>query len=61
MVYKNEGDGWLSWPFDKPLYLILNVAVGGAWGAVMGVDDNSLPYRMEVDYVRYYGPEGALN
>ncbi len=43
-----------QWPFDKPFYLILNIAVGGAWGGVQGVDDSIWPQRMEIDYVRTY-------
>jgi len=43
-----------QWPFDKPFYLILNIAVGGAWGGVQGVDDSIWPQRMEIDYVRIY-------
>ena len=34
--YKNEGLGETKWPYDKPFYLILNVAVGGAWGSMKG-------------------------
>jgi hypothetical protein len=32
----------------------LNVAIGGSWGGVMGVDNSIFPVRMEVDYVRLY-------
>jgi len=53
-VYKNEGLGADKWPYDKPFYLILNVAVGGAWGSVKGIDYNAFPQKMEVDYVRVY-------
>ncbi|KQY92624.1 glycoside hydrolase [Caulobacter sp. Root1455] len=42
-----------AWPFDKPQYLILNLAVGG-WGGRQGVDDAAFPARFEVDYVRVY-------
>lgn len=45
-----------EWPFDKPFYLILNVAVGGSWGGQQGIRDADFPARMEVDYVRYYRP-----
>ena len=41
-----------SWPFDKPFSLILNVAVGGAWGGT--VDTTAFPQSMAVDYVRVY-------
>ncbi len=42
------------WPFDHPFHLILNVAVGGAWGGQEGVDPDIWPQRMEIDYVRVY-------
>lgn len=42
-----------TWPFDKPQYLLLNVAVGG-WGGMQGVDPAAFPSRMEVDYVRVW-------
>ncbi len=42
------------WPFDVPFHPILNLAVGGSWGGLKGVDDDALPQRMYVDYVRYY-------
>src|SRR3970040_400070 len=46
-VTANEG-----WPFDKPFYLILNLAIGGNWGA--DIDDSIFPNEMEIDYVRIY-------
>lgn len=52
--YENEGLGWTKWPYDKPFYLIMNVAVGGAWGGAEGVDETAFPQTMEVDYVRVY-------
>jgi len=52
--YKNEGLGVAKWPYDKPFYLILNVAVGGAWGGEEGIDISAYPQTMEVDYVRVY-------
>jgi beta-glucanase (GH16 family) len=50
----NDNTGWEAWPFDKPFYLILNIAVGGAWGGQKGIDNSIWPQRMEVDYVRVY-------
>lgn len=51
---RKEGGDWTSWPFDRPFYLVLNLAVGGDWGAVKGIDEAAFPQRMEVDYVRVY-------
>jgi len=44
--------GW-RWVFDKPFFLILNLAVGGDWP---GAPDSStrFPQEMLVDYVRVY-------
>lgn len=42
------------WPFDVPFHLILNLAVGGNWGGIEGIDEEAFPQRMLVDYVRYY-------
>jgi beta-glucanase (GH16 family) len=52
--FKNEGNGYKVWPFDKRFHLLLNVAVGGDWGGQKGIDDNAFPTAMEVDYVRVY-------
>ncbi len=43
-----------NWPFDQPFYLIMNLAVGGAWGGKHGVDATIFPQSMVVDYVRVY-------
>ena len=43
-----------EWPFDKKMHLLLNLAVGGDWGGVEGVDENIYPQQMLVDYVRVY-------
>ena len=51
---RREGGDWTSWPFFRPFYLLLNVAIGGDWGAVKGIDNDALPQRMVVDYVRVY-------
>jgi beta-glucanase (GH16 family) len=52
--FKNSGNGFAEWPFDKKFHIILNVAVGGNWGAVKGVDAGIQSAAMEVDYVRVY-------
>ena len=50
----NANADFRQWPFDKPFYLILNIAVGGAWGGQRGIDKSIWPQRLEVDYVRVY-------
>lgn len=51
-TYKNQGKGRASWPFDRPQFLLLNLAIGGSMGGP--VDDKIFPVRMEVEYVRVY-------
>jgi len=51
---RKDGGDWTTWPFYKDFYLILNLAVGGAWGGAKGVDPAAFPQRMEVDFVRVY-------
>jgi beta-glucanase (GH16 family) len=43
-----------SWPFNKPHFIILNLAIGGTMGG--SVDDAifNVPRIMYVDYVRVY-------
>lgn len=53
-THVNDNTGWQAWPFDKDFHLILNVAVGGTWGGLQGVDNSVFPQRLEVDYVRVY-------
>ncbi len=52
--FANEGTGRDAWPYDQPHYLILNIAVGGAWGGQKGIDDGIFPQKMLIDYVRVY-------
>jgi beta-glucanase (GH16 family) len=53
-VTKIEGEDYKGWPFDQPFHLIMNIAVGGGWGGLKGIDDTIWPQRMEIDYVRVY-------
>ena len=53
-TYLNDGKGSPSWPFNQKFHLLLNLAVGGNWGGIKGVDDNAFPTAMQVDYVRFY-------
>ncbi len=58
-TFANDGKGSASWPFDQDAYLILNIAVGGAWGGQQGVDDQIFPQQMLVDYVRVFKSSGG--
>ncbi len=51
---KSDPPNTAKWPFDHPFYLIINLAVGGNWGGLRGVDDNAFPTSMQVDFVRVY-------
>lgn len=53
-TFRNEGTGTRTWPFDKPQFLILNLAIGGTWGGQQGIDDSLFPHRLVVDWVRVY-------
>ena len=53
-TFANEGTGNNTWPYDKPYYLILNLAIGGSWGGMKGVDLEALPQQLLIDYVRVY-------
>lgn len=52
MRYPKTDLGPRAWPFDAPMYLLLNLAIGGDLGGP--VDDRIFPVTMEVDYVRVY-------
>jgi beta-glucanase (GH16 family) len=51
---KESGADVNKFPFTEPQYLLLNIAVGGAWGGQKGIDDSIFPIKMLVDYVRVY-------
>ena len=53
-AFRKLREGKARWPFDEPMHLLLNVAVGGDWGGLKGVDADSFPARMEIDHVRVY-------
>ncbi|HSD66900.1 MAG TPA: glycoside hydrolase family 16 protein [Vicinamibacteria bacterium] len=53
-TFRNEGTGSRTWPFDRPQFLILNLAIGGTWGGQKGIDDTLFPHRLVIDYVRVY-------
>jgi len=53
-IMENVGYDPDTWPFNKPHYLLINLAYGGSWGGNEGVDTGLLPLSYEIDYVRYY-------
>ena len=55
-LFDKKREGRDRWPFDRPMNILLNIAVGGDWGGRKGIDDAAFPARMEIDYVRVYQP-----
>jgi beta-glucanase (GH16 family) len=53
-TFTNEYSGYAAWPFDQPMHLLLNIAIGGDWGGQKGVDDTIFPQQMLINYVRVY-------
>ncbi|MBT3386204.1 MAG: glycoside hydrolase family 16 protein [Prolixibacteraceae bacterium] len=53
-VFENENSGYETWPFDKPHYLIINLAIGGGWGGQQGIDNNIFPQKYYIDYVKVF-------
>ena len=50
--YKQPELGPRQYPYDRPMYLLLDMQLGGHW--VGRVDPKELPYRYQIDYVRFY-------
>lgn len=50
--YANPRAGNVTWPFDRPQYLLLNIAIGGDLGGA--VDDTIFPVTMEIEHVRIW-------
>jgi beta-glucanase (GH16 family) len=48
-----------DWPFEHPFFLLLNLAVGGEFGGPVD-PETDFPAAMVVDYIRVYGPVGAM-
>lgn len=54
-TYENDKENkYGTWPFNHPFYLKLNLAIGGNWGGLQGVDDSIFPAKYIIDYVRVY-------
>ena len=43
-----------AWPYDNDFNVILNLAIGGNWGGVKGIDDSIFPARYVIDYIKIY-------
>ncbi|MCB0736996.1 MAG: family 16 glycosylhydrolase [Bacteroidetes bacterium] len=53
-TFNNEDNSSSKWPFDQYFHLVMNIAIGGSWGGVQGIDNSIFPQQMEIDYVRVY-------
>lgn len=58
---KPTNANYTNWPFNHKNYLIINLAMGGAWGGIdraqyppQGINNNVLPAEMQVKSVAYY-------
>lgn len=51
-TFPYQGPG--KWTLDRRCYLLLNLAIGGAWGGQKGVDEAAFPQRYVVEYVRVF-------
>ena len=49
---KNANDQ--EWPFHKSQNIILNLAIGGGWGGLKGVDQSMISQQYTIDYVRVF-------
>ena len=53
-TYGNINSNKDTYPFMSNFHLLLNIAIGGAWGGQRGIDDTIFPQKMEIEYVRVY-------
>ena len=44
----------LAWPFNKNQNIILNLAMGGGWGGLQGMNETVTSQKYIIDYVRVY-------
>ncbi len=56
MTFEFPYKGPSTWTFDKPMYLLINLAIGGNWGGQKGIDAGAFPCQYEIDYVRVFAP-----
>lgn len=53
-IYENIQQGYDTYPYTYPFYIIFNLAIGGNWGGAMGIDLDIFPTSYYVDWVRVY-------
>ena len=52
-TYRRQPEyGPRQFPYDRPMYLLLDMQLGGHW--VGRVNPRELPYRYQIDYVRFH-------
>jgi beta-glucanase (GH16 family) len=54
LTVQNEHNNDKEYPFNNPMYVLLDLAIGGNWGGTKGIDESIFPVKMEVDYVRVF-------
>ncbi len=54
LTVPNKGKTDEEWPFNKPQYILLDLAIGGNWGGTKGIDDSIFPATLQIDYVRVF-------
>ena len=52
--YPKNNQPWERWPFDEKFHFILNIAIGGNWGGMKGIDDTAFPTKIEIEHFRVY-------
>ncbi len=52
-VFNPEIKNKETWPFNKPFYALLNMAIGGKFGGPE-VDDSIFPKEYIIDYIKFY-------
>ena len=56
-TYRKEPQhGPEQFPYDQPMYLLIDMQLGGDW--VGRINPKELPYRYQIDYVRFYKRTG---
>ena len=56
-ISKLSNFNYSQWPYDSPFFLIINLAIGGDWGGVQGIDNSIFPSSFIIDYARMFTKE----